>query len=219
MILKKAILVTMLLMGSLAYGQISVMAGPSLLRPFGAEKSFVGFHIGGEYSTDDATSYFGRLTHYPGQTDTFPTLVDLQAIDATAPYANTTFTTRTNYTVLTGGLRYYIGDGYETGLSAYGGSTLNLVFNTVKAEFEPFDEAKYILPDGVTRKGNAFQFGLGLQGGVKYGIVNFATVYMDLGMDYMLAYVPSNALAQSSFYIRQFLFSFNIGIRKDIGGW
>ncbi len=216
---KKLLLVTMIAIGSNAYGQFGVSVGPSFLRPFGAQKSFFGFHVGGEYSLDDQSSYFGRITHYTGARDTLGQEVVLQALNSTSPYATTSYVTKTNYTCISGGARYYLGDGYEHGLSAYGGSTLNLIFNQVKAEFEPYDQTNYTLPDGYARKGNAFGFGLGLQGGVKYGIIDFATVYLDFGLDYLFAYQASNTLSGSSPYLSNILFHFNLGFRKDIGGW
>jgi hypothetical protein len=214
--MKGFLLVGLMVLASQSFGQFGVMVGPSVMRPFGVQKTFVGFHLGGEYSLDDATSYFGRFTHYLGATDPLRNVTPLQALNATFPYAETSFTTSTNYTCLSGGARYYLGDGYETGLSAYGGSTINLVFNSIKAEFEPYDESKYILPDGFNRKGNAFGFGIGLQGGVKYGIVSLGTIYFDLGLDYLIAYQGSNTMASYSPYLSNILFQFNLGFRKDL---
>ncbi len=214
--IKQFLLVGLILLGGNAFGQFGVMVGPSVMRPFGVQKTFVGFHFGGEYSLDDAASYFGRITMYGGAKDPFINITPLQALNANYPYAQTNYTTTTNYTIISGGARYYLGDGYETGLSAYGGTTINLIFNSIKAEFDSFDESKYILPDGFGRKGNAFGFGIGLQGGVKYGILELGTIYFDLGLDYLIAYQASNSLALSSPYLSNILFNFNLGFRKDL---
>lgn len=209
-------LVFCMLQSFVAFGQFGVTVGPSVLRPFAAQKTFVGFHLGGEFSPDDAMSYFGRITPYFGAQDPTSRVVILQALSASSPYAESRYTTSTNYTCISGGARYYLGDGYETGLSAYGGSVLSLVFNSVKAEFDAFDESKYILPDGFNRKGSAFGFGVGLQGGVKYGIESLGTMYFDVGLDYMIAHQGSSTIVLTSPYISNILFSFNLGFRKDL---
>ncbi len=205
-------------MGSLTFGQFGITLGPSLLRPFGAQKSFYGMHIGGEYSIDDASTYFGRITVYGNQKDLTPRMASIQEINGGA-FSVTDYTIKGNYTAISGGARYYIGDGYETGFAAYGGTTLNLVFNSIKAEYPNFDESKYILSTGYYKKGTAFGAGIGLQGGVKYGIEYLGTVYFDLGLDYMLLYQGSNELVGFFPYLSQLLFNFNIGFRKDIGGY
>jgi hypothetical protein len=203
--------------GGQASAQFGIQVGTSMLRPFGAQKSLGGFHIGGEYSQDDETSYFGRITHHLGVQDPTRTTVVLQGLNSTVPYGETTYQSKTNYTILSGGMRYYIGDGYQDGFAAYGGTTLNLVFNSVKAVYDDYDQSKYTLPDGFSGKGSAVGFGVGLQGGVKYGILNFATVYFDVDLDYMIVYQPSNQLALDSRYLSNILFQFNLGLRKDIG--
>jgi len=218
MIKKHFLLLTMLFVGSLAFGQFGITLGPSLLRPFGANKSFFGMHIGGEYSIDDASTYFGRITVYGNQKDSITRLASIQEINGGA-FSVADYSLKGNYTVISGGARYYVGDGYETGFSAYGGTTLNLVFNSVKAEFRDLDETKYVLSTGYFKKGTAFGAGVGLQGGVKYGIEYLGTVYFDLGLDYMLLYQAGNALAADFSYLSPLLFHFNIGFRKDIGGF
>lgn len=215
--LKHLILAITIFIGSQSFGQFGITTGASVLRPFGAQKTFGGFHIGGEYSPDNETSYFGRVTHYFGVTDPDRSEVVLQGLNSTVPYGTSTYQAKTNYTIISGGMRYYIGDGFDDGFGAYGGTTLNLLFNSVKAEFDEYDQSKYTLPDGFTSKGSAVGFGVGLSGGLKYGIINFATVYFDVGLEYMIAYQASNALAQNSRYLSNILFQFNIGVRKDIG--
>ena len=216
--LKQIILIAMLSFGSQAFGQFGISAGASVLRPFGAQKTFVGGHFSGEYNVDDVQTYFGRVEIYAGAKDPRINQGTLQEISTGGFYA-IDFTTKTNYTLISGGARYYLGDGYETGLAAYGGSTLTILFNSIKAEFEEFDESKFILGEQFTRKSNVFGFGAGLQGGVKYGVEGLGTVYFDAGIDYMFALQASNSMANYSTYLGQILFHFNIGFRKDIGNF
>lgn len=213
---KQVLLIASLFFGLHAFGQFGVAVGTSMMRPFGAQKTFAGFHVGGEYSQDDEMSYFGRVTHHFGVTDPVVVPVVLQALSSSSPFAETRYRSKTNYTMLSGGARYYLGDGYEMGFSAYGGSLISLVFNSVKADFEEYDEENYMLPDGFNAKGNAFGFGIGLQGGVKYGILNFATVYFDVDLNYLIAYQASNSIAQNSRYLSNILFQFSLGFRRDI---
>ena len=216
--IRNVLIIAMLCVGTQAFGQFGLSAGASVLRPFGAQKTFVGGHLSGEYSLDDVQTYFGRVSIYPGISDQIVNLGGIQEISTGSIYP-IDFTTKTNYTIISGGARYYLGDGYETGLAAYGGSTLNVLFNSVKAQYEEFDETKFILSEGFTRKSNVFGFGAGLQGGVKYGIIGLGTVYMDLGVDYLFALQASNQMANYSPYLSNILFQINVGFRKDIGGF
>lgn len=198
------------------FGQFGISAGPTVIKTFGSPQALMGFHFGGELSQDDESSYFARISYAPGSTESTIDPISLTGNTATAPYAETNITTKTAFTSIEGGIRYYLGDGYETGLSAYGGTKLVLGFNKIKAKFDPYDETLYRLPDGTTTFGTVFGFGFGLQGGVKYGITGIGTIYFDLGLNYMLTQSASNAMWKYSNYLKQPMFNFNLGFRKDL---
>ena len=216
MIFRNSLVLTALVLSFGASAQFGVTAGPTLVKSLGSPKSLLGFHIGGELSQDDESSYFGRISFMPGSTEDGFNEIALTGNTSAAPYSTTTFTTKTNFTRIEGGMRYYLGDGYETGLSAYGGSKLVLALNKIKADYTPYNEVLYRLPDGAAAFGTVFGFGFGLQGGVKYGIIGLGTIYFDVGFDYLFTQSASNGMWQFSSYLNQPLFSFNLGFRKDL---
>jgi len=216
MILRNSFVVVAITFAFSASAQFGITAGPTIVKSLGSPKALLGFHIGGELSQDDASSYFGRVSFMPGSAEVGLNEIALTGNTSTAPYATTTFTTKTNFTRIEGGVRYYLGDGYETGLSAYGGSKLVVAFNKIKADYTPYDEVLYRLPDGAATFGTVFGFGFGLQGGVKYGIIGLGTIYFDAGLDYLFTQNASNGMWQFSSYLNQPLFSFNLGFRKDL---
>ncbi len=216
MIVRKYITVIAIALSSAASAQFGLSAGPTLVKSFGSPRPLVGFHASGEMSRDDQSSYFGRISFMPGAKENEIYRVALTGNDPTAPYAETSFTTKTNFTRIEGGARYYLGDGYETGFAVYGGSKLVIAFNKIKADYQPYDEVLYRLPDGIAPFGTVFGFGFGLQGGVKYGITGLGTLYFDIGFDYLFALSANNDMYYFSSYLNQPLFSFNLGFRKDL---
>jgi hypothetical protein len=236
MIGKKSLTILAISLSLGASAQFGLSAGPAFTKSFGAPKMLAGFHIGGEVSQDDASSYFARFSYFPGgleSTDYQVALID----NATNNFAFDPLTgfqlltrmnsTKTNYTKLEGGIRYYLIDGYETGFSVYGGSKIVIGFNKVKADYTPYNEAKYRLTDGLAKSGTAFSLGFGLQGGLKYGIVGLGTVFFDLGVDFLLTGSNSNDVPYYSNYLyrvqdgtvvayRQPTFTFSLGFRKDL---
>lgn len=229
MIGKKSLTILAISFTLSASAQFGLSAGPALTKSFGAPKMLAGFHIGGEISQDDASSYFARFSYFPGgleSTDYIVGLVDNQTNNLSGFGVNMN-STKTNYTKLEGGIRYYLIDGYETGFSVYGGTKIVLGFNKVKADYTPFDESKYRLQDGLAASGTAFSLGFGLQGGVKYGIVGLGTVFFDIGVDFLLTGSTSNDVPYYSNYLyrvqngsvvgyRQPTFTFSLGFRKDL---
>ena len=90
-----------------------------------------------------------------------------------------------------------------------------LAFNKVTQETDAFDDTKYRLQTGTDMKGNIFNIALGLSGGIKNNFA-FGTLYFDVSIDYFLASIPSNQLAQQTNMYSPLLFSFSIGYKKDI---
>jgi hypothetical protein len=229
MIGRKSLIVLALSLSFGATAQFGLSGGPAFIKSFGAPKMLAGLHIGGEMSQDDASSFFARISYFPGgleSTNYVVELVDNQT-NSFSGYGVNLNSTKTNYTKLEGGLRYYLLDGYETGFAVYGGTKVVLNFNKVKADFTPFDESKYRLQDGLANSGTAFSLGFGLQGGVKYGIVGLGTVFFDIGADFLLTGSTSNDVPYYSNYLyrvqngsvvgyRQPTFTFTLGFRKDL---
>lgn len=203
--------------------QFGVNGGLSFLKPFGQLKPFIGFHVGGEVPRDDANSIYGRIAFYAKQSDTQANSTFVEANDpSTSPYFQTiTFNNSINYTILEGGNRYYIGDGYDAGFGAYGGGNVAIVFNTIKRTYSDYDQSKYSLSSTDFPKGSIFNVGVGLGGGVKHTLAGIGTVYLDANFTYLIMSIPSNSTASiaagppSNMY-SPLLFSFNLGFRKDL---
>ncbi len=85
--------------------QFGVFAGPSVLVPFGAQKTFAGFHIGGELSVDDETTYFLRISNFAAAKDLRVQVAGLEPLNPMLPFSQTTYTTKTGYNVISGGAR------------------------------------------------------------------------------------------------------------------
>jgi hypothetical protein len=214
-----AVIMALMLSGAVS-AQLGISAGGSLLKGFGQPKPWGGLHFGIEVPRDDAISIYGRITHHFKQNSQDSTLVPIIAYDlATIPYSkNINAISSMNYTMIEGGTRYYIGNGYDFGWAAYGGTNIMLVFNSVKMQYDGYDQVLYDLPEGYERKGSIVSLGFGLGGGVKYSVAGLGTIYFDTGLSYLLAGLPSNQLAsdQGSQQYSPLFFNFNLGFRKDL---
>ena len=196
------LVLALLFLGNYSNAQFGLSGGVSMLKGFGIQKPFVGFHIGGELPRDDQNSIYGRISFYAKQTEDITNTTMLTANDLlTLPYnINVSYTSSMNYTVLEGGNRYYIGDGYDSGFGAY---------------YEDYDESKYSLPETELPRGSIFSFAFGLNGGVKHTFAGVGTLYGDAGFGYVLIGKPSNLTAQSTNLYSNLLFTFSIGFRKE----
>lgn len=214
-----ALIATLMLSGAVS-AQLGITAGGSLLKGFGQPTPWGGLHIGVEVPRDDAVSIYGRVTHHFKQKSKDSSLVPVIANELTTiPYSyNINGISSMNYTMIEGGTRYYLGNGYDFGWAAYGGTNIMLVFNTIKMEYEGYDEVAYTISGGAERKGSIVSLGFGLGGGVKYSMPAIGTFYFDTGLSYLIAGLSSNQLAsdQSSFFYSPLFFNFNLGFRKDI---
>jgi len=200
-----------------ASAQVAVGGGASLLKSFGSTPAYGGMHLLVEVPTDDQTSYYGKLGIFLKNKQDDGT-VSVEAIDpsVTFPVIQVINKMETfNYTTLEGGRRYYFGNGYDYGFSAYGGTHFMLAFNRVTQSTDAFDDTKYRLPDGAETQGNIFNLALGLSGGVK-NTFTFGTLYFDVSLDYFLASIPSNSVAQNTGMYSPLLFTFSLGYKKDI---
>ncbi|MEN9401230.1 MAG: hypothetical protein RL632_2333 [Bacteroidota bacterium] len=216
--IKYLVLVVILLIGVTgAKAQFGVSGGISMLKGFGVPKPYIGMHFGGEIPRDDQISLYARLSLYARQQEPTNGYTIVTATDfTTVPYSQTiSYASTFNYTIIEGGTRYYIGNGYDSGFGAYGGSTLMLAVNSVKRKYGDYDQSKYELPTNELSKGSIFNLGFGLGGGVKNTFAGIGTVYLDMNLAYMILSTASNSTAQSTSLYAPLLFSFNLGFRKE----
>lgn len=217
----KLIFIALLLSVSSASAQVSFNGGGSILKGFGPQKPYGGFHLGVEIPRDDAVSLYARFSHYFKQNDFDSASIYLTARDITALPPGSEIAPLVgampsmNYNILEGGTRYYLGDGFDYGFGAYGGSSLMLIFNKVRMTYEEYDEELYYVDNTSSAEGAIFSLGFGLMGGVKYSWVPFGTLYADLGINYMIFAQPSTQYVYPGMY-NSLIFTFNIGYRKDL---
>lgn len=212
--MKNYILLIIVFVTSFAGAQVSVNAGGSMLLGFSEPGPWGGIHIGVEVPRDDAVSIYGRFTHHFRRTgDSIP--VPIFPLDPLQNILTINSAPTMDYNIIEGGTRYYLGNGFDYGFGAYGGSCIMLVFNSVKAKYEGFDENLYSLDDNYRYEGTIFSLGLGLGGGVKYSTARFGTYYFDLNLAYMIFAQGSNANITADLY-NPLIFNFNLGWRKDI---
>lgn len=193
-----------------------------MLKGFGTPGNWGGLHIGLEIPRDDAISIYGRLAHHfarSGQ-DSLPFSAIANDV-MTSPYVITVNgVSRMNYTTLEGGTRYYLGDGYDFGWAAYGGSNLMLIFNGVRNRYDEFDETLYTLSNTSGDRGSIFSLAFGLSGGLKYSFEEIGTLYFDMSLNYVIFGQASNEAAAQQFQqgglYQPLLFTFNMGFRRDI---
>jgi hypothetical protein len=218
--MRKFILLAVCLHGLYAVAQVGLSGGLNTLKAFGVPKMYAGMHFGVEIPRDDQVSFYGRFSGYLPNRDELST-TNYTYVTArettTVPYQQiVNYTPQMNYMVIEGGSRYYIGEGYDAGFGAYGGSNFSVIFNTVKRNYDPFDEVKYVLPSTELSKGAIFNIGVGLGGGLKYTFAGVGSLYLDVNFSYMLLSQPSNSTASSTNLYSPLLFNFGLGFRKEL---
>ncbi|MDX2359767.1 MAG: hypothetical protein QNK23_03095 [Crocinitomicaceae bacterium] len=214
--MKKLITLLAIVLAFGANAQVSINAGTSMLVGFNSPGPWGGVHLGLEIPRSDAVALFGKLTHFVNRRD--PVYEDI--IEITVPgqgYPDLQTVRKTpwmNITVLEGGTRYYLGNGFDYGFAAYGGSSVKLVFSSAKVRYEDLDGVRLESLEG-QENGTIFSLGFGIGGGVKYSTGRFGTFYLDAGVSYMIF----NQASQNNVSARMFnplLFDFSLGWRKDL---
>lgn len=220
--MKKFLVLIAIAFSGTSFAQVGISAGGDMLVGFGAQRTWGGLHIGLEIPRDDQVTIYGRVSHYFAQSSRDSIYGSAVARDPlnTTPYSiSVSGIARMNYTTIEGGTRYYLGDGYDFGWAAYGGSNLMLIFNGVRSRFEGYNETLYELQGGGAQRGTIFSLGFGLGGGLKYSVEELGTFYFDTSLSYIIFGQPSNDAAfqavNTGLY-RQLLFTFNLGYRRDI---
>ena len=216
---KSAFLVGMMFCILTGNTQVGLSGGISTIKAFGVPKPYTGIHLGVEIPRDDAVTFFLRGTGYFGNNsnDLYYTYVTARDF-STVPYQQqVNYTTKLNYSVIEGGTRYYWGDGYDAGFGLYGGSNMSVIFNSVKRNYDDYDEVKYEMADTELSKGSIFNIGVGLGGGVKNMFAGIGTLYFDMNFSYLILSLPSNNTAsQVGDMYSPLLFNFALGFRKEL---
>lgn len=217
--MKKLLLSAGLILTLTANAQTGVSGGITMIKGFGVPNLYPGIHLGIEIPRDDEVSFYGRITTTMSNRSDKKYSVNVEAREATTfpNVMSVDYTTKFNYINFEGGTRYYIGNGYDYGWSAYGGSLFMLSVNSIKADIASYDESKYQLPSDFTRKGSIVALNLGLNAGIKNHFM-FGMVYFDMTFAYSLFAIPSNTMASSvgGNMFSPLTFAFNLGYRKDI---
>ncbi len=218
--MKNLVVLVVLFFAGMANAQISVNGGASMLVGFSNPGPWGGVHVGLEVPRDDAVSIYGRFTHHFRRTigDSIPAFI-IAKDPLTVPFSQTVNSIPSmNYNIIEGGTRYYLGNGFDYGFAAYGGSCIMLIFNSVKGDYDTFDETLYELDEFSRYKTTFFSLGFGLGGGVKYSSGRFGTFYFDLNLAYMIFAQSSNENIPGSVgdIYNPLIFNFNLGWRKDI---
>jgi hypothetical protein len=220
--IKHLVVVIILLIGTnAAFAQFGLSGGMSVLKGFGVQRPYIGMHFGGEIPRDDQISLFARLSFFASQQSRSIATTTVTAIDfSTNPFSKTIgYWEKLNYTMIEGGTRYYIGNGYDSGFGAYGGSTVMLAFNSVKRKYDDYDQTLYELQSYELPKGSIFNLGFGLGGGVKNTFAGIGTLYFDMNLAYLILPMANNetaiSAAKNSGLYSQLLFNFCLGFRKE----
>ena len=207
--------------------QVSLSAGMGSVSGFTNNQSHFGFHAGVELPRNNDVTFYGRLGHYFSRSEeegTTRTVIIQDLNNVSLPYqlqvnARESF----NYTTIEGGTRYYLGNDYDNGFSAYGGTNGMLFFNTVKLDYDKSDitgtyewENDYALPTSDEDRGLILGIAVGLQGGLKYTIPAIGTAYFDVSGQYSILAQGSNTLANNSDQYSRLFFVFTLGFRKDL---
>jgi len=218
--MRHAILLGFVALAGFGRAQTGVSGGLTMIKGFGIPKAYPGIHIGVEIPRDDEVSFYGRVTATLSNATSEQSTTNVEARDPTTTFPNVkqiNYNVKMNYINLEGGTRYYIGNGYDYGWSAYGGSVFMLSINSVKANYQDYDEDKYALPDGMTERGRILALNLGLNAGVKNHFM-FGMLYFDMTLGYALFAIPSNEIANQGGgqLYSPLTFGFNFGFRKDL---
>ena len=211
---------------SCAFSQFSFNAGTGILSGFSSndEGVFGGLHLGFEVPRNNDVTFYGRASYYFKKSQVSqvytqalidPTIYDpIQQLPPLTLDVNSF--TSTDITIIEGGTRYYLGNGFDNGFSAYGGTNMGISFYGVSYnQIADYDTTLYY-PIGLTEdKGSIFSLFVGLQGGVKYTIPAIGSIYFDITGSYAIIAQASSQSVPSTHY-SPLLFAFNIGFRKDL---
>lgn len=223
--MNKYILIFSFLASFTSFGQISVNGGASMLLGFGAPKPWGGFHLGINIPRDEDITFQVQYQYLFKQKLQEPLIGVATAKDPFAsPYnIQVDLTPSMDYHIISGGTRYYFINGYDYGFSLYGGGTFSLIFNSIRSKTTAYDADNYDL-DEYSRdfeKAAFLNIAAGVSGGMKYSISNVGSVYLDVGLLYMVFSNDNKngRVIQKMFEERLYnrvLLTFQVGFRRDI---
>lgn len=218
--MKRILLIVVLsFMSTVSFGQVGLVGGFSTLFPFGGQRVYPGLTFGVEVPRSSEVSFFGTASYFFPKKESYDVLV----VNSTTFLLDTMQLLESfNYFNIKGGTRYYLMNGYDDGLSIYGGTEFGIVVNKVKFTYdfedknpEDYQDATYGQPLR-NDKGSILSLGIGLGGGVKYTIPAQGTLFMDMSGMLMVTNIVSNpAASQTSFY-SPLIFTVTMGFRKDL---
>jgi hypothetical protein len=211
--MKNLLSIILIFISTFSIAQYSIYGGPTVLRPIGIGKSFIGLNLGAEIPKDDESSVYLRANLFLNKTDTSTAF--LQNIDPNDYTLNSVRTKNSlNYFTFEGGLRRYLGGGYDNSFAFYGGTNLMGVVYSSRSKVAAFDKTKYTFPAANQTGGSVLGICIGLNGGAKYTFPGIGTIFYDMSLDYMLKYVFTTMNVPTT-YLSSLLISFNIGFRKE----
>ena len=214
--IKKIIFFIALTLALNANAQFIVGGNLAYQIPFGSEKNFLGAQILLEKPVNEKNSYYGKVSFYFPQKITVADQYVADAIDMNVTPPSINLSGFTNYSSfgLEFGRRGYIINPIDYGFSLYGGSTIMISFNSVKSRVQSFDKTKYQIygaNDDISGKGNIFNLGFGVGGGMKYDF-RFGTFYFDANLEYDFLQLATNTVAQQGYQSFGSRLNFNLGL-------
>lgn len=190
--------------------------------PFGSKKNFLGAQLLLEKPVNEKNSYYGKISFYFPQKITVADQYVADAIDFNVTPASIELSSFTNFSSfgIEFGRRGYIINPIDYGFSLYGGSTIVISFNTVKSRIQSYDQSKYQIygaTEDLSGKGNIFNLGFGVGGGMKYDFT-FGTLFFDANLGYDFLQLATNTVAQQGYssFGSRLNFNFGLGYRKII---
>lgn len=205
--------------------QIIIGGKYDFMLPFGAEKQFHGLQLLVEKPMNERVSYFGTLTYYFPQKLMQDSVYFANAIVPNVDPPGLSLGAASQYSMvgLSFGRRNYWINTIDNGFALYGGTVINVRFGFAKARPESYDTSKYQIQNvdpntEVNGKGTIFNLGFGLNGGMKYDINRFGTLYFDLAFEYSILNYPTTTTALNQFrnFGSPLNFYLGIGYKKII---
>lgn len=208
------------------FSQVAIGGGFSTMFQFGNSRPLLGANLLVEIPRNNQNTFYGRVSYLaPQKFNTPDQKFEAIAIDpATTPNmvpVNGFLQNKSGYFIIDGGTRYYFLNGYDEGVSIYGGTNLGLIINTVNYgyQIDDYDKERYSLSqynlDDFRGKGSIISLAIGFTGGVKYTIPKVGSFFLDINPYLLMFGIPSASNLPTNQY-KSLLFNFNIGFRKEL---
>lgn len=218
--MKKILLIAVLsALSTASFAQVGLIGGYSTLFPFSGQRVYPGLTLGVEVPRSSEVSFFGTASYFFPKKESY----DVLALNTTNFTLDTLQLLESfNYFNIKGGTRYYLMNGYDDGVSIYGGTEFGIIVNKVKFTYDfedknpdDYQDATYGEPLR-NDKGSILSLGIGLGGGVKYTMPAKGTLFMDLSGMLMVTNIVSNPTASQTSFYSPLIFTVTLGYRKDL---